>query len=328
MLIFSETHVRRLLGAMPEETEEWLLSLKRRLTDDGMPTVSRLRMLDAETYMPGSILAKVDRMSMQHSLEVRSPLLSVEVAKFAERLHPDACYREGQGKVVLKRLGERYMPRPWLMRRKTGFGLPLSWAQAPLRDLAARFLSDEDAAIGSIVNRGALTALLGPDARGDVPIRRLWSVLILETWLRSHPARSTAALSPLTVSSPAARGPLDGLAAQVALSVIPSRAAADLGPLTLKRLHPASTRAGHGFNVQPNGDSALAIVCENAIPTTVAFLDDTALETTYGGPTFVTAVVPAPLFSEAGVKTIRLVSRYWLGELRTDVSDAMRFDVE
>jgi hypothetical protein len=44
--------------------------------------------------MPGAVLAKVDRMSMQHSLEVRAPLLGVDVARFAMTLAADDCYQD------------------------------------------------------------------------------------------------------------------------------------------------------------------------------------------------------------------------------------------
>ena len=190
MLVFSENEVRKLLGRMPPETSDWILSLKVRLNEDGMPLLSRLRMVDVATYMPGSILAKVDRMSMQHSLEVRSPLLSIEVAQFAERLHPATCYQGGQGKLVLKQLGARYMPLEWLTRRKTGFGLPMfSWAKKKLLRLARGMLLDSGSTVQRLIGAGHMKRLLAEQERGDASVRQLWSLLILETWLRSHPMK-------------------------------------------------------------------------------------------------------------------------------------------
>ncbi len=52
----------------------------------------RMRTLDANLYMPGAVLAKVDRMAMQHALEVRSPLLDPQFAEIAMSLSEDDCW--------------------------------------------------------------------------------------------------------------------------------------------------------------------------------------------------------------------------------------------
>ena len=64
--------------------------------------------------MPGAVLAKVDRMSMQHSLEVRAPLIGIEVADFAKRLAADDCYAAGKRQSFLKKVASRYLPEEWM----------------------------------------------------------------------------------------------------------------------------------------------------------------------------------------------------------------------
>ena len=129
MLIYLDEHLAELFGRVPPRTEALLGSLRRRIEPRSGATAAPLRAYDAAHYMPGAVLAKVDRMTMQHSLEVRTPFLSRELAAFCEQLSVDDCYDRGglsgpQGKLVLKEVAQRYLPRPWLDRRKMGFGVP------------------------------------------------------------------------------------------------------------------------------------------------------------------------------------------------------------
>jgi asparagine synthase (glutamine-hydrolysing) len=50
------------------------------------PTVGQLQRADIAEYLPNDILAKADRMSMAHGLEVRSPFLDPDIAAFAMSL--------------------------------------------------------------------------------------------------------------------------------------------------------------------------------------------------------------------------------------------------
>lgn len=86
--------------------------------------LNRLRKADINHYLPGSVLAKVDRMSMTHGLEVRTPFLCRELADFVEQLKPDLLIEPELGKKVLRHLAKRYLPEEWLTTEKTGFSIP------------------------------------------------------------------------------------------------------------------------------------------------------------------------------------------------------------
>jgi asparagine synthase (glutamine-hydrolysing) len=74
------------------------------------------------------ILAKVDRASMLHSLEVRAPFLDIELVDFLRRLPADMKLRGGMTKWVLRKAARRLLPASILKRRKQGFALPVgSW---------------------------------------------------------------------------------------------------------------------------------------------------------------------------------------------------------
>lgn len=99
---------------------------------------------DMRAYLPDDILAKVDRASMAVGLETRAPLLDYKVIEFAWQLPPSQKMREGQGKWILRRLRERYVPPALFERPKQGFGVPHgSWLRGPLRDWAESLLDEK-----------------------------------------------------------------------------------------------------------------------------------------------------------------------------------------
>ncbi len=68
----------------------------------GLDPVSRMMFTDIRTYMAEDILTKVDRMSMAHALEVRSPLLDYRIVEFACRLPLSLKIRRMVTKFILK----------------------------------------------------------------------------------------------------------------------------------------------------------------------------------------------------------------------------------
>jgi hypothetical protein len=77
--------------------------------------------------------------------------------------------------------------------------------------------------------------------------------------------------------------------------------------LALLNMGPGNIKAGEGFNVQPNGDSAIWVSAKNATKSTVVFWGETKLVTTFGTPTFLTALVPQNLYASPGKYELYLV---------------------
>jgi asparagine synthase (glutamine-hydrolysing) len=205
VLTFPDEELLRLFDPLPTRTHRFLQDHRASITTDKRPLINVLREFDAATYMPGAVLAKVDRMSMQHSLEVRAPLLGIEVAKFAMRLPADACYADGQGKLVLKRVASRYLPQEWMSRPKRGFGLPMTlWSNEVLLPSLRTLLLQEDSALARWVEPARLRAYVDGLARDFQPYRA-WSLFILEVWLREHPATAAPRLANFAQESAAAR---------------------------------------------------------------------------------------------------------------------------
>ncbi len=87
------------------------------------------------TYLECCILAKVDRASMLHSLEVRAPFLDPEVAESLTNLPPSLIFRNRRGKFLMRQIAHDLVPPQLLNKPKKGFGVPLTtWFKTTLRD--------------------------------------------------------------------------------------------------------------------------------------------------------------------------------------------------
>jgi asparagine synthase (glutamine-hydrolysing) len=150
--------------------------------------LSRLMYLDVKTYLAADILAKVDRMSMATSLEVRVPMLDHEFVEWVSALPVDWKFRTGTRKYILKKLAERLgIPSELLHRRKQGFQLPLvEWMRSEVKDQFLRVLLEPRTLQRGYFKPEAVRSLVDEHARG----RRnrsglLWRMLVLELWQRN-----------------------------------------------------------------------------------------------------------------------------------------------
>ncbi|GAA3248379.1 hypothetical protein GCM10020258_01630 [Sphingomonas yabuuchiae] len=101
--------------------------------------MDRVQYADMKIWLPGDILTKTDRMSMAVGLEAREPLLDHRLVEYAARLPVSMRLRGGQGKWLMKKVLEPYLPRDILYRPKMGFVTPISaWFRGALADEAAR----------------------------------------------------------------------------------------------------------------------------------------------------------------------------------------------
>ncbi len=185
ILPMTEDTLRGLVERLEPEAERLLNAM--RATADGRGSVlHRLRTLDATSYLPGAVLAKVDRMSMQFALEVRSPLLDSRLAGWASSLPAWVCNDGRTAKKVLKRLALRYLPESIVHRPKQGFGLPdQCWSQDRLLDLADGLLLGTGARVqGHLDGQKLRRHLAGQRDPRLFNVYQIWELLVLELWLR------------------------------------------------------------------------------------------------------------------------------------------------
>ena len=191
ILVSVEEHIRELLGFVPAGASEHLARLRGEVDRTDVPLFCRLRQTDVENYMPGAVLPKVDRMSMQHSLEVRTPFLNIELARFAERLPQHVLYNGTHGKRVLREIAYRYLPRNLVDLPKKGFGLPMSrWGQNELIQVASSLLESPDSRVAAALGHDAIARFMQRQrSPGGFVTYQTWALTMLESWLRHHPGQ-------------------------------------------------------------------------------------------------------------------------------------------
>ena len=92
--------------------------------------VKQINFFDLTTYLPGQLLTKIDRTSMMHSLEIRSPFLDYKLAEFVYNLPEKYKMDKKSGKIILKNILCEIMPKDFVYRKKQGFGAPIKeWLQ-------------------------------------------------------------------------------------------------------------------------------------------------------------------------------------------------------
>jgi asparagine synthase (glutamine-hydrolysing) len=127
-----------------------------------------------DLYLQDDILTKVDRASMQHSLEVRAPFLDIEVADFARRLPTDHKLRGGTTKWLLRQAAQGLVPREVIERPKQGFAVPVG------RWFAQGQLAVDPGSLPACFDREGVAALAQQHRSGRQDQRlALWALLSL-----------------------------------------------------------------------------------------------------------------------------------------------------
>ncbi len=146
---------------------------------------------DLERYLNRSLerltqlfLVKIDRASMAHSVEVRCPLLDVDVFEWASGLPKETLLRNGEPKSILKNQLSSWMGSDFMRRPKMGFTPPLSkWLreEGNVRWVEERLTNRESFAY-SIFAPEQVRRLLQRHIRGQDNTGRIWKLLFLNEW--------------------------------------------------------------------------------------------------------------------------------------------------
>jgi asparagine synthase (glutamine-hydrolysing) len=155
--------------------------------------VDRMLSADSQIRLPDHSVMILDRMTMAHGLEARSPFMDHEIAEFAARLPTRLKVRGRSLRYIQMRLAERYLPEPLLRRPKQGFSSALPYM---LRDeyrlLFRLFLTDSHLSREGIFVQSTLDRLVQEHGDGKVDHgNRLWLLLNSEVWYRLYIERTT-----------------------------------------------------------------------------------------------------------------------------------------
>jgi asparagine synthase (glutamine-hydrolysing) len=153
-------------------------------TDDALALV---QYLDLKTYLVGDINTKVDRASMAHSLEVREPLMDHPLVEWLASLPSSLKVRGQEGKYLLKKSMEPYLPSDVLYRPKMGFSVPLAqWFRGPLKQRVNDAILGSRLASTGIFNARYLRQLVEGHFSGVHDYSSsIWTLLMFEAFLRN-----------------------------------------------------------------------------------------------------------------------------------------------
>jgi len=145
--------------------------------------LTRLSYVDFETWLPGDILVKTDRASMAHGLEVRVPLLDIELVGFGLGLPDRYKMRGSQSKAPLRSLYEKRFPGLGDGGKKRGFNAPMSEWLAGSLGLEAQELLQQTDIISEYIDPTALNRLfLEHRTRKHDHGFFLWAAIVLKSW--------------------------------------------------------------------------------------------------------------------------------------------------
>jgi asparagine synthase (glutamine-hydrolysing) len=146
----------------------------------------KLQLEDVHEHLP-ALLHYEDRNSMAFSIETRLPFLDYRIVELGLGLSGDAKIAGGWTKLALRRAIEPRLPHEIVWRRdKVQFAAPqASWLEGPLRELAREcLLPADDRPVADPVAARSLLERSGP--LGEADADRLWRLLSLELWYRTH----------------------------------------------------------------------------------------------------------------------------------------------
>ena len=165
--------------------------------------VKRFMAFDQDYYLPDNILAKVDRMSMAHSLEVRAPYLDHRIVEFAAALPLQQCIQGNRLKVLLRELMRDKLPQSVLFKKKLGLDIPAhDWLRGHLKPLLMDTLTRETVEHSGLFHWSSIQSLL------DLHMQRkanygyhLWGLLMLFLWTKQWNIRCSQDLPLMEESS-------------------------------------------------------------------------------------------------------------------------------
>ena len=163
-----------------DEAEDALARCKR---DDFL---AQFMLYDLKTYIPDDLLVLADKMSMAVGLEVRVPMLDLDLVRFSQTLPSDLKLRGMRRKRILEEAMKPHLPKAIFHRRKQGFSAPISsWLRYGMRDLMEQTISSAHADGSGLLNGPYLREMWKAHLSGRQDFsHQLYAVLVFDQWRR------------------------------------------------------------------------------------------------------------------------------------------------
>ena len=168
MLAHDDSHMLRLLATIP--------------TQGGL---ERFLAFDQAYFLPDNLLAKVDRMSMAHSLEVRPAFLDHRIVEFAAQLPAEHCIKGRTLKRILRYLMKDKLPPSILTKPKQGLDIPVhDWLRGHLRPVLLDTLNPRSIQESGLISWPHLDSIINLHMQRKANYGyHLWGMLMLFLWI-------------------------------------------------------------------------------------------------------------------------------------------------
>jgi len=151
-----------------------------------LSSFDRMIRSDQTSYLPGDLLVKVDIAAMANSLELRSPLLDVNVVEWGVSLPRKYKIKGFETKHILKDVARSLVPAELIDRPKMGFGIPRAeWLRTGMKEMLIDTLTDTTASQRGWFNSSEVKKVIDIHMAGEDKDNLLWPILMLELWART-----------------------------------------------------------------------------------------------------------------------------------------------
>ena len=149
-------------------------------------SLDRMTRSDFEAYLPGDLLVKVDMATMANSLELRSPMLDVNVVEWGLSLPHKYKIKGLETKHILKDVARSLVPANLIDRPKMGFGIPRAdWLRTGMKEMVIETLTDKTAIQRGWFKQIEVKKLIDIHMAGEDKDSLIWPMLMLELWART-----------------------------------------------------------------------------------------------------------------------------------------------
>jgi len=147
--------------------------------------LAQMLYVDSKTWLPDDLLLKADKTTMAASVELRVPFLDHKIVEFAASLPAHFKLYKGQGKYILKKVMETYLPRDIIYRKKMGFTVPTQkWFAGDLLGPARDIIFSKRIMDTGFFRNSYLETMFERHEKGKEDYsRRIFSLLVLYHWL-------------------------------------------------------------------------------------------------------------------------------------------------
>ncbi len=181
--VFAGEDARRLVRGETGSEFDVTDPVYRQAAEAGLDDVATMQLVDVNTWLPGDILVKADRMAMAHGLELRTPFLDREVLAVAAKLARVEKTAAGTTKFALREAIGDLLPQAAAERAKLGFPVPLGhWLRGGMFGFAEHAV--RTAQTGQWLNKNAALDLLRRFRAGEPEVtwRQVWLLVVFSLW--------------------------------------------------------------------------------------------------------------------------------------------------